>query len=235
MSASSYTVYYLSTNNSFSGSTFIEFFGFIITSNKNAILISRIIFALFIIFYISTWIAVFFASAITKEIQKQSEEIEYRTLYDLVTGLANRKFFLDKLTQEIQSADIKNYSFTVLLIDINHFTEINDTLGHKTGDKILKEFGERLKICAANIAIPARISADEFSVIILSDNKNQEVIQFSDALSIEMEKPFKINDQEIIIDFHIGTATYPNDGKDPETLIKNTEVVLTKTIIIHVN
>ena len=226
MTVTSYTVYYLTTTYDYSGTNFIDFFGLVINNDNNTVLIARITFALFVIFYISTWIAVFFAATITREIQKQSVEIEYRTMYDPVTGLSNRKYFLDTLSQEIRSAYKKNRSFTTLLIDINHFTEMNDTLGHETGDRILREFGNRLKTCSENLGIPARISADEFAVILFCSSISPEVVNFSESLTQSMKEPFRINDQVIMIDFHVGAAAFPEDGIDPETLMKNTEVAI---------
>ncbi|MDH5484345.1 MAG: EAL domain-containing protein, partial [Gammaproteobacteria bacterium] len=155
---------------------------------------------------------------LNKQLTESSRELEYLSLYDNLTSLPNRSLFRDRLSQHITAAERHNKSIGLLLIDLNNFKEINETMGHDKGDSLLKKITQRfLEQINTNETI-ARLGGDEF-VLILPDCDQQQTLQRGNDLLQLLEAPFKIDHTEIAVSASIGATLYPEHGEDIGTLL----------------
>ena len=166
---------------------------------------------------------------IGQDISKLTELInENKNLirYDYLTGLPNRTLILEQLNTELLQANQENQSIAVLLMDLDEFKIINDSMGHTAGDLLLKAVAERLQEWSpANFNL-ARFGGDEF-IILLSGNKVETQAQVISAELLKLfQNPFSINEQEVHISLSIGISFYPEDGKDGETLIRHADTAM---------
>ncbi len=170
--------------------------------------------------------------------RKQVEDkIRRLALFDSLTGLPNRQFFKESLEHAIGRAKRDKESLAVLFIDLDRFKRINDTLGHATGDALLREAGQRLRQCVRESdfigresELPqqtvARLGGDEFTIILVDLRAPQDTAKVAGRILCELEKPFFIGGQELDISASIGIAIFPNDGNDSEMLLKNADVAM---------
>ena len=160
--------------------------------------------------------------------QKSLEDKIYKLEnFDLLTNLPNRYLFkqeLEVLLSEIDSDECLG----VFLIDIYNFTDINDTYGSKTGDTLLKEFAKRLKECFPEGSLIARYGSDEFIVAVKQKRKEDKACASNLLVEVKncLKRPFKVGDREFNLDFNMGMAFYPYDGKTPQVLTANAELAL---------
>ncbi|GAA4104248.1 GGDEF domain-containing protein [Zhongshania borealis] len=140
--------------------------------------------------------------------------------HDSLTGLANRRHFIDKIEHAIFDASVNNGTFCVLYFDLNDFKNINDTLGHHSGDIILVEFATRLRAHSRSSDIIARLGGDEFCMLLVglndSDTIKKKIRAYSDALAV----PLHLEETTYQISASIGYAVYPRHGTDYESLLK---------------
>lgn len=172
---------------------------------------------------------VFGVYAIIKDIteEKQLEEaLHYAKHYDGLTNLINRKAFEDKLKEVLRKCAESNDCFTIMLVDINRFKFINDSLGYDIGDLILKEVANRLKNSFSEMTIMSRLGADKF-LILFKDIKNMEAAKkIIDEIKKLFDESFNINDFELYITTSIGISTYRKDGKDTSSLMKKVDMAV---------
>jgi len=147
----------------------------------------------------------------------------YQANYDLLTGLPNRRFFLDRLEQEIKHAARIGVRTALLFIDLDHFKEANDQYGHDAGDLLLRLVTERLRSCIRETDTVARMGGDEFTVILpdLIDTKYVELV--AGKILTELARPFQIFDNTLHLSASIGITLSPQDASTPEDLIKNAD------------
>ncbi|MFA5394016.1 MAG: sensor domain-containing diguanylate cyclase [Candidatus Ratteibacteria bacterium] len=159
--------------------------------------------------------------------QKKEEEVIRRLAYnDTLTGLPNRILFNEHLDYEMARAVRRKQKFAVMLLDLDYFKRINDTLGHGTGDRLLKHVGERLVSLLRKSDTVSRMSGDEFLLLLpeMENAKNAQAI--ARKIIITMAEPFSFNGYVLHITASIGIALYPRDGLDAETLIKNADTAM---------
>ncbi len=149
--------------------------------------------------------------------------------YDVLTGLANRVVFVEALKHAIAMGNRGERGFAVLYLDLDHFKDINDTLGHPVGDELLKAVAERLTACMRDTDTLARFGGDEFALIAADIRDPADAAIMADKLASAFEKPFMIQASEIHIGASIGIATYGSDAPDAETLLSNADVALYRT------
>lgn len=143
--------------------------------------------------------------------------------YDLLTKLPNRRLFRDRLDQDIRKAERANKIMALLFIDIDHFKEVNDTLGHQAGDMLLLEVAQRLKSQVRASDTVARMGGDEFTAI-LNELKNPcDVEKIAQSLVDTLARPFDLLGNEVHVSGSIGIALYPIDASDIEELIKGAD------------
>ena len=155
---------------------------------------------------------------------KKSEAQIFRLAhYDQVTKLPNRVLFLDRFEQDIKKAHRNQQTVTLLFLDLDHFKEINDTLGHDMGDLLLKETAVRLLACVRDNDTVARLGGDEFTIILndLDQQSNTEIV--TQKILEKIAEPFQLGDELVYISTSIGISIYPEDGQDVDVLLKNAD------------
>jgi diguanylate cyclase (GGDEF)-like protein/PAS domain S-box-containing protein len=158
---------------------------------------------------------------------EKEEKLNYLAYYDSVTGLANRVLCFDRLNQQLAAARSKAGQTALVLVDIERFRTINDTLGREAGDVLLKQLGERLSESFQGSTGPARIGTNCFAVTISNVRNEAEIIEkIEQNVFHALSLPFKIGAEELRISVKVGIAVSPNDGQDAETLFRNAEPAL---------
>ena len=155
--------------------------------------------------------------------KKQSEELIWKQAnFDTLTELPNRRMFLDRLQQEVKKLDRSGASLALLLIDLDQFKEVNDTLGHAVGDTLLKEAAHRIRSCVRDSDTVARLGGDEFTVILsgLSDKNVEGVTQ---KIINQLAESFHLGNEAVYVSASIGITLYPNDATDMDGLLKNAD------------
>ncbi len=160
------------------------------------------------------------------ERKRAEKHLESLVNFDQLTGLPNRFMLKDKIKCLFNLAMRNNTPLTMMFLDLDHFKNINDTLGHNIGDQLLIETAKRLKSAIRNEDALMRLSSDEF--ILLFHNTDADSAMFIARKLIEtVSIPSVLSKQELVVTPTIGIAIYPNDGKDFETLLKNADTAMT--------
>jgi diguanylate cyclase (GGDEF)-like protein len=162
---------------------------------------------------------------VTARVRRQVAEIEYRALYDELTALPNRTLFRDRIEQSILAARRSGGSAAVMLLDLDHFKEVNDTLGHETGDLLLRELGDRLKTELRASETFARLGGDEFGIL-LPAGSVEDATQLSERIHAVLEAAFVVGGFPLEVAASLGIASYPGHGDDADTLLQHAEVAM---------
>ena len=158
--------------------------------------------------------------------KEAEEQIAFLAHHDMLTGLPNRHLFRDRLAQAISHAQRNKRRIGVLLLDLDRFKKINDSLGHPSGDALLKSVGDRLKLCLRQGDTVARHGGDEF-ILLLSDINDQDGLsRVASRILAVVQTPFHVHDEEIFITSSIGASVFPEDGSDYETLLKHADIAM---------
>ncbi len=166
---------------------------------------------------------------VTEDITRRKDaeaQLVYLANHDALTGLANRTLLQDRLAQNFAFASRTGASVAVLFLDLDRFKNINDSLGHDTGDRFLLAIANRLASCVRTGDTVARLGGDEF-VLVLGGLKRPEDATFSaeQVLSV-VSRPMTIDGRELTLSASIGISLYPRDGLDPQSLLKNADAAL---------
>jgi len=146
--------------------------------------------------------------------------------YDVLTGLSNRSKFHDFTEGKITYCAHNNKKLALLFIDIDHFKNINDSMGHDAGDELLVSIAERLRSCIRETDLVARIGGDEFAITLLEMGSPNQVTKIVQEILKVLRKPFFIQSQEINISASIGISLYPESGSDVKTLTKTADTAV---------
>ncbi|MBI5745750.1 MAG: EAL domain-containing protein [Nitrospirae bacterium] len=158
--------------------------------------------------------------------RKHSEDmIQQLAYYDVLTGLPNRTLLHDRLQQAIFEAKSGNRPLVLLVMDLDRFKEINNTLGHHSGDIILKQTGDRLRIALPETATLARTGGDEFAVV-LPDTDAEGANRIADSFIKSLKEPFTLEGIAINVNASIGMVTYPGYGDDANTLMQYADMAM---------
>jgi len=156
--------------------------------------------------------------------QKRAEEAVWRQAnYDPLTGLANRRFFHDRLEIETRKAQRVGQKVALLFIDLDHFKEVNDIHGHDVGDSLLVDAARRIRNCVRETDTVARLGGDEFTVILCGNHTQQRVEAVAAALVDTLSQPFHIGTARLEIAGSVGVALFPDHAPDSGWLIKNAD------------
>ena len=169
--------------------------------------------------------------------QKETEKrVNYLAYHDTLTKLPNRYLFHDRLVQAMAYADRASKLMAVLFLDLDNFKTINDTLGHRAGDELLKAFADRLVkgIRAADTIswfsteepLTARVGGDEFVLLLNNVGNVQDVAIVAQRIFRVISEPFVVGSHKIFVTASMGIAVYPLDGKDTDTLLINADVAM---------
>jgi diguanylate cyclase (GGDEF)-like protein/PAS domain S-box-containing protein len=162
--------------------------------------------------------------AIAKDIseQKNSERLIYQmAFYDPLTNLPNRRKFQETLACSIENAKVNEQLVSVMLLDLDSFKLVNDSLGHEFGDRLLQEAAQRLsQIIRKQGDFISRLGGDEFVVILQNITDHQQIIEKAKLILKELEAPLFVEDIELRVTTSIGISIYPHDGEEVNTLVK---------------
>lgn len=161
-------------------------------------------------------------------LQQRTAQVDWLAYYDTVTQLPNRALFEDRLTQAVAIARTRNQQLGVLFISLDQFKKVNDSLGHGPGDRLLREFAERLKSCISKSDTVARFGSDEFALLLSQIKGTNDVIETMASLSQILKFPFELPGQELFATASVGVSLFPLDGDDSHTLLKNAGAALYK-------
>ena len=160
------------------------------------------------------------------ERKRTEQRLEALLSYDSLTQLPNRELLLDRLTQAIAVATRQQSMVALLLLDLDRFKLVNDTLGHAFGDKLLCEVAARTQTCIRESDTLARLGGDEFVVVLTNIKGAQDAAKVANKIIREMSAPIVIEGHEVFVTASIGISLFPNDGLDKNALITNTDVAM---------
>ena len=142
---------------------------------------------------------------------------------DSLTGLSNRRLFLDRLQRAIIKSHRAGQKLALMFLDLDHFKDVNDTLGHATGDRLLQEVTQRLKDCIRETDTLARPGGDEFTLIMGELDDFRGIDRVAQCILHSIEAPFQLGGEQCYVSFSIGITLYPDDATDMEELLKKAD------------
>ncbi|RLD11734.1 MAG: hypothetical protein DRI56_00435 [Chloroflexota bacterium] len=160
------------------------------------------------------------------ERKRMAEAIKHMATHDALTDLPNRRLFNDRMKLEMAHASRNRRLLGVLLFDLDGFKLVNDTLGHSTGDKLLKILSKRLLSTLRESDTIARMGGDEFLVILPDIDDKEDAAQTAQRILETIHAPFTFNGHKIHLTTSIGVAFFPDDGEDVDTLVKNADIAM---------
>jgi diguanylate cyclase (GGDEF)-like protein len=162
----------------------------------------------------------------TIELAQRQSENEYQAMHDALTELPNRTLFQLRLAEVIESAKDADGVVGVMLMDLDHFKEINDTLGHHFGDELLKQIGPRLAEALREEDVMARLGGDEFGLLLPNLPEAATATAIAGRLLTELEHPIKVEGLALDVAGSIGVAIYPVHGQTAEALLRHADVAM---------
>jgi diguanylate cyclase (GGDEF)-like protein/PAS domain S-box-containing protein len=158
---------------------------------------------------------------------RESEE-RFRQLahYDTLTNLPNRALFYDRLKQILALAKRNNWTVGVMLVDLDHFKRVNDTLGHAAGDKLLLQAAERLAKSVRASDTVARLGGDEFAVVLSRLSTPADIAVVAQKILAAFQASFQVEGRPLLATLSIGAAVYPDDGTDQDALLNNADAAM---------
>lgn len=159
-------------------------------------------------------------------VQKRTAQVQHLAYYDSLTDLPNRTLFGDRLQQTLATAGHNNQLAALVLVSLDRFEKINDTLGHATGDVLLQQVAKRLAQRTKKGDTIARFGGDEFAFLLTSIERTDEAAEFARELLEALLLSFRVETQELYLNASIGISVFPDDGADAETIMKNAAAAL---------
>jgi diguanylate cyclase (GGDEF)-like protein/PAS domain S-box-containing protein len=158
-----------------------------------------------------------------KQIEQQLNHI---ATHDTLTGLPNRMLFIDRLGVALAQSKRNRHKLAVMMLDLDNFKNVNDTLGHMVGDQLLKEVGYRLSGLLRQNDTVARLGGDEFIVLLSDLERMEDVIQVAKKILKAFHQPFVCDNHKLTSNTSIGIAIYPDDGEDIDSLLKKSDMAM---------
>jgi diguanylate cyclase (GGDEF)-like protein/PAS domain S-box-containing protein len=165
-------------------------------------------------------------SDLTK-IKEQENRITELAYIDTLTGLKNRSYFMNEVTEEIKRSKVENRQFSVIYLDLDNFKVINDSMGHSFGDQVLIQFAECIDEMFTDIGVVGRIGGDEFAIL-LKEVSPEVLNYYFEELVEQLKRPFYIKDRAIRVLFSAGIAQFPIHGDTADILLKNADIAMYK-------
>ena len=173
------------------------------------------------------WLSLFrLVAGASRKLRRQAEENERLALHDHLTGLPNRTLFLDRLEHALRASARTGGGVAVLLMDLDRFKEVNDTLGHHCGDLMLKELARRLADVVRPTDTVARLGGDEFALLAPDVVGSAAGVAVAERITRALEAPFLVDGLPLEVEASVGIALYPAHGEDVETLLQRADVAM---------
>jgi diguanylate cyclase (GGDEF)-like protein/PAS domain S-box-containing protein len=154
------------------------------------------------------------------------DRLAYLAQFDALTGLPNRNLYLDRLRQTLRHTDRDKRSVGVVFVDVDRFKSVNDKLGHSGGDEVLTQVAIRLQDCVRPDDTVARLSGDEFALVLDHLAKPEDASLVADRVITSLARPFRAHGHEVYVSASLGISIAPGDGSDPATLLKNADMAM---------
>jgi diguanylate cyclase len=161
-----------------------------------------------------------------QQLLSAARKMKHMAYHDVLSGLPNRRMFLERLKTAMDEAKRNHYKLAVIFIDLDRFKNINDTLGHEFGDLLLKHVTKEMAKSVRKIDTISRQGGDEFTVLLNRIRTEEDVIPLVERIRSIVAKPITIQGQELHVSMSIGIAFYPSDGKNTEELMKNADMAM---------
>jgi len=161
-----------------------------------------------------------------KDRQHAEEVVKFAATHDPLTGLANRLLLTERVNRALAAAKSEGRRIAMLFIDLDRFKNINDTLGHEAGDRLLQNVANRLARCVRRSDTVARQGGDEFVVLIEAFQGPDDLAQVAEKILVEVAEPMTVYGREFQITASIGVSTCPVDGEDLQALLKNADIAM---------
>lgn len=175
--------------------------------------------------WLAIWVGLVLSSKISRELDQKSQQLQHMALHDNLTGLPNRTLLNDRMEQALLQSSRHNQAFALFLLDLDHFKEVNDTLGHHFGDELLKMVSERLSDSIRDNDSIARLGGDEFAVLLpQTDIAGAELC--ANRILQAMKDNYVINDVSTESKASIGIALYPEHGESAKELMQFADVAM---------
>lgn len=173
-------------------------------------------------------IAIGFGAARERKLVSAVAEIAHQAHHDGLTELPNRLLFRQHIARTMAEARRhRNRAFNVFMFDLDHFKTINDTLGHATGDLLIREAANRLRLCVRESDLVARIGGDEFAVVqMVGEHQRDSAMALAARILAAIGEPFHLDGHQVVVETSLGIALYPADGDEVELLLKNADLAL---------
>jgi diguanylate cyclase (GGDEF)-like protein/PAS domain S-box-containing protein len=165
-------------------------------------------------------------AALAIEQRKFTERLEFQAMHDSLTGLSNRAYFIELLEKALEKARERSAILAVLFIDLDRFKQINDTLGHTMGDRLLKEVGGRLRRLLTEDDLAGRMGGDEFTIVLTRQPDEQTAIQVSQEFLKVCRAPYRIEGNELFVTASIGLSIFPKHGTTAADLLRNADLAM---------
>ena len=153
-------------------------------------------------------------------LEEQVSSNEWLALHDELTGLPNRRLFSDRLSVSIERADRMSSRLALLILDLNGFKSINDSMGHQAGDQVLREVSSHLRKSVRSSDTLARLGGDEFIIVTTELGIDQSASHLLEAVRVALEKPILVEGRSMVVSASIGVAIYPDDANDSIKLLR---------------
>jgi diguanylate cyclase (GGDEF)-like protein len=158
--------------------------------------------------------------------EHQAAENQHQALHDALTGLPNRALLRDRITQALHQADRELSPAALLLLDLDRFKEVNDTLGHHHGDQLLVQVGDRLRGRLREVDTVARLGGDEFAVLLPRIATAEGAVAVAGKLRAAFDEPFRLDDLTLDVETSIGVALYPEHAGNPDELLQHADIAM---------
>lgn len=160
-----------------------------------------------------------------QQVHTRQLALEHIAMHDSLTSLPNRALLMDRLNQSISSAQRRKRSLALLMLDLDRFKEINDTLGHQTGDALLQQVAARLRNVLRDSDTVARLGGDEFAILLPNVN-DTNALRVATAINEQLEKVYEVYEHSLYVGVSIGVAIFPVHGETADTLLQHADVAM---------
>ena len=160
-----------------------------------------------------------------QQILVRQNDLEHQATHDGLTSLPNRVLFDDRIEHAIKTAERVENSFCLMILDLDNFKEVNDTLGHHVGDVLLKDVSIRLKEALRDSDTIARLGGDEFSILV-EDCDVKQAVNIAEKIHLAFEQTSKSNDLDLFVSASIGIAIFPDHGVDGQSLLRHADIAM---------
>ncbi|WP_223290321.1 EAL domain-containing protein [Nitratidesulfovibrio sp. SRB-5] len=162
------------------------------------------------------------------ELKAKESQIQHQAHHDALTGLPNRALLRDRLGMAINGARREDRKVAVLSVDLDNFKQVNDSLGHMVGDIYLQQAAEQMRQMVRPQDTLARVGGDEFVVVLQDVESERDAAQVAERLLARFTEPVRVQEHELFVGASVGIALFPDDGDDPDTLVRNADIAMSR-------